>query len=53
LASFDEVLYETLLAVLHGQGTFGAVWAIPALGQDHLKMERKGRVFKGIMEIIS
>jgi hypothetical protein len=28
LASFDEVLYDTLLADLHGQTTYGAVWAI-------------------------
>jgi len=31
LASYDEVLNDTLLADLHGQITFGAVWAIRLL----------------------
>jgi hypothetical protein len=30
LASFDEVLYDTLLADPHRRFTFGAIWAIPA-----------------------
>jgi hypothetical protein len=46
LASFDEVLNDTLLADLQGQITYGAVWAIdiPRLGGiSPLKMERKSR----------
>jgi hypothetical protein len=52
LASFDEVLCDTLLADLHWQITFGAVWAIPARDGDHLKMERKGRFNFSKKEII-
>jgi hypothetical protein len=40
LASYDEVLYDTLLADLHGQITWGAVWAIrmvPAAGSPAIK----------------
>jgi hypothetical protein len=52
LASSDEVLSDTLLADLHWQITFGAVWAIPACGGDHLKMEREGKFNFGKKEII-
>jgi hypothetical protein len=46
LASSDEVLFDTLLADLHGQITYGAIWAITVAFKtkpDHLKMEREGR----------
>jgi hypothetical protein len=54
LASSDEVLFDTLLADLHGQNTYGAIWAIQSRqGQDdHLKMERKSTAIFGEMEII-
>jgi hypothetical protein len=54
LASSDEVLYDTLLAVLHGQNTYGAVWAILSCLQqeDHLKMERESTLIFAKMEII-
>jgi hypothetical protein len=52
LASYDEVLYDTLLADLHWQITYGAVWAIPARAGP-LKMEREGRVNFRKKEIIS
>jgi hypothetical protein len=54
LASSDEVLFDTLLADLHGQNTYGAVWAIHSCltQEDHLKMERKSTVIFTKMEII-
>jgi hypothetical protein len=54
LASFDEVLYDTLLAVLHWQNTYGAIWAIHSAtgAEDHLKMERKSTGIIAKMEII-
>jgi hypothetical protein len=47
LASYDEVLYDTLLADLQGQITYGAVWAIQSrLGHEgHLKWSAKVRGF--------
>jgi hypothetical protein len=54
LASSDEVLFDTLLADLHGQITYGAVWAIQSRARqdDHLKMERESTVIFAKMEII-
>jgi hypothetical protein len=54
LASSDEVLFDTLLADLHGQNTYGAIWAILSRfwQEDHLKMERESTVIFAKMEII-
>jgi hypothetical protein len=54
LASYDEVLNDTLLADLQGQITYGAVWAIviPHLGGIYpLKMERKSMAYFSENEI--
>jgi hypothetical protein len=45
LASSDEVLNDTLLADLLGQISYGAVWAIPALGGTIKKWSAKVGVF--------
>jgi len=37
LASYDEVLNDTLLADLQGQITYGAVWAISTPGRGSIK----------------
>jgi hypothetical protein len=41
LASFDEVLDDTLLADLLWQITYGAVWAIPAFSGTIKKWSAK------------
>jgi hypothetical protein len=45
LASFDEVLNDTLLADLLWQITYGAVWAIPAFSGTIKKWSAKVYVF--------
>jgi hypothetical protein len=54
LASSDEVLFDTLLADLHGQNTYGAIWAILSRlrQEDHLKMERESTMIFAKMKII-